>query len=70
MDPDSALQICDELLEDLQDLPEAAEEFAESVHEKVRDVQEWIEARDFVTHGQEFLLRRLRRGVDKWLCDE
>ena len=61
-----ALDFCDELLSDLEDLPERAEDFADSARETVESIREWVEEREIVTDRQAEALGNIRRGVDKW----
>lgn len=66
-DPDDALAFCKELLSDLDDLPERAEDFAHSVQEKVESMSEWIDSNSTVTDRMSAALENIRRGVDRWL---
>jgi hypothetical protein len=42
-DPDAAIAFCRELIEDLEDLPERAEDFVAAVQPKVESMEEWID---------------------------
>lgn len=61
-----ALQLCEDILEMLGDLPERAAEFSESVEDKVLSIMKWAEI-DSVTEAQLQALRNMQRGVEKWL---
>lgn len=60
------LQLCNEILELLPDLPERAEEFADSVEEKVLGIKKWAEI-DCVTEKQVRSLENMKGGVERWL---
>lgn len=62
-----ALDFCDELLTDLDELPERAEDFRDSVREKVESIRDWVEEHETITERQAEALRNIRAGVDKWL---
>jgi len=65
---EDALEIADEILDMIDnDLPEEAEEFAESVEEKVRDIRNWIEDHRHVTERQVEALENMKRGCEKWM---
>lgn len=66
-DPQEAIEFCKELLSDLEDLPERAEEFVDSVTEKVTSMMEWIEENEHVTDKMQDSLRNMRRGCDRWM---
>lgn len=66
-DPDEALTFCRELLSDLDELPERAEDFAHSVKEKVEGMEEWIDSNSAVTERMQGALLNMRGGVDRWL---
>lgn len=67
MDVGEAKAVCHDILEDLEVLPEAAEEFVESVQDKVLGIMETVEVTDRVTVGQRIALENMRGGVDRWL---
>jgi hypothetical protein len=67
MEPDEALDLAEEILTDLDDLPERAEDFKESVLEKVTGMKDWIEEHQAVTEKMATALQNIRAGVDKWL---
>ena len=61
-----ALELCEDILEALPELPERAEEFADSVEEKTLQIKKWAEI-DAVTDGQLIALRNMKKGVYKWI---
>jgi len=67
MDHEEAIEYADEILSDLDNLPERAEEFAESVREKVEGMKDWMEEHQAVTEKMVAALQNIRGGVDKWL---
>lgn len=64
-----ALDLCEEILDLLDDLPttDAAIEFGESVKERVTSIQTWIEDNEFVTPKQVEVLENTKSGVAKWI---
>jgi hypothetical protein len=58
-----------ETLELIDELPEEAEEFGESVREKLEDIMGWAEARNHITEGQVAAVENMDAGVRKWLGD-
>lgn len=62
----NALDLCETLLQDLDDLPERAEEWAENCDETVRGIQEWIEDNEHVTPKQFETLRKIEASVARW----
>ena len=66
-DPEAALDYAQELLGLLDDLPRAAEDFADDVREKVTGVHDWILERGYVTVAQASALENWRAGAVKWL---
>lgn len=63
----SALEMCESILRDLDDLPEAADEFKEGIDDKVSGMREWIKEKNHVTDKMGAALENMRRAVDKWL---
>lgn len=61
-----ALDLCREILDEIDDLPEAAEDFAASVSEKTLSIQEWIEDNEKATDNQMRALRNMLKGIRKW----
>lgn len=67
MDYEEALEFADDLLRDLEELPERAEEFRDGVQEKVEGMREWMMEHEAVTDKMVTALENMRAGVDKWL---
>ena len=65
-DHEAALEYCNELLELLEELPDAAADFVDGVSERVTSMLEWIEDNEHVTENQIVALENMRRGADKW----
>lgn len=61
------VELCEEILDSIGDLPERAEDFASSVSEKVESIQEWIEENDHVTEAQMDALENMKSGVERWM---
>jgi hypothetical protein len=55
-------------LADVPDLPDRAEEFANSVDEKLRSIHEWVTEHDHITDAQQDAVANMISGVDKWLA--
>lgn len=64
---DKAIEQCENILELLDDLPERAEDFADSVREKVESIKGWIEENDHVTDGQINALDNMEGAVLRWI---
>ncbi len=62
-----ALDLCEEILGKLDDLPDEAEEFASSVGEKTESIQNYIERYGRVSPKQKTALENMLEGVDRWL---
>jgi DNA excision repair protein ERCC-4 len=58
--------LIDTALADLDDLPEAAEDFAISVEEKLRSIAEWIEEHEDITQGQQTAVDNMIEGIGRW----
>ena len=67
MEADEAISLCDEILKKIDELPERAEDFGDSVKTKVEDMQIWIEEHNTVTAAQAKALENMNAGVYKWL---
>lgn len=67
MDFEEAIEYAEEILSDLDNLPERAADFAESVREKVEGMKDWMEEHQTVTEKMVTALENIRAGVDKWL---
>lgn len=61
------ISYCDDLLDQIDRLPEVAEEFGESVRSKTKSIQAWIAEHNHVTINQQTALRNMQAGVIKWL---
>lgn len=62
-----AVELCDEILDSLGELPEAAASFSESIEEKVSSMKETIQKSDNVSPNQEKALVNMKEGVQRWL---
>jgi len=67
MDYEEAIELCDDILSSLEDLPEHAEDFSDSVHEKVTSMRDWIDENERVTDKMISALENIQSGVSKWL---
>jgi len=67
MSYEEAMELADDILSDLDDIPERGEEFADSVREKVESMRIWIEENEKVTPLMIVALENMRQGVDRWL---
>lgn len=63
---EDAKVLADLILSKVNDLPEAAEEFAASIEEKTSGILEWIEENDHVTDAQIDALDSMAAGVERW----
>lgn len=74
MMPSEASELCDEIVEAIDDLPEEtiekAKGYFESVRGKAVSMQESIEDRGTVTQPMANALRNMRSGVAKWEHDD
>ena len=66
-DWEKAINLCEEIISLLDDLPEKAEDFGYSIEEKVENIQMWIEQNAHVTPSQFDALDNMLSGVNKWL---
>lgn len=62
-----AVEFCEALLEDIDDLPAKADDFVESVRPKVEGIRDWVTDMRHVTEKQITALENIQKGVDKWL---
>ena len=67
MDWEEALELCEEIEDLLGDLPERAEDFAQSVGEKVDSMREWIEENEHVTEKMVDALENMKEGSERWM---
>lgn len=63
----AAKDLCTEILDDMDNMPDGSEEFAESVELKVKSMQESIEQRGSATPKMLLALENMRHGQLKWL---
>ena len=61
------IEFCDRILESVEELPERAAEFAESVTEKVGSIKSFALAHDRVSSAQENALENMNEGVQRWI---
>lgn len=64
---EEALDLCKEIEELLQDLPDRADDFSRSVGEKIEDMGRWIEENEYVTQNQIDALQNMKSGCEKWI---
>jgi hypothetical protein len=64
---EEADQLCDEILEMIDEIPERGENFGASVMAKVEDIQKTIKETERVTSGQLTALENMKEGVQKWI---
>lgn len=62
-----AIDLCDEILSKLDDLPDEAEDFGLSVGQKAESIKVYIERNGYVTAKQKTALENMLEGVDRWL---
>lgn len=67
MEWEDADELCDEILADIEDIPEAGADFAESVRDKVESIQATIQGNANATDRQVAALENIHAGVKKWL---
>lgn len=58
---------CEQVLLDVDDIPERGESFAEAVREKIESMKEWAEEHEAVTEKMVKALEGMAGGVAKWL---
>jgi len=63
---DEWIQESEELMLELGDLPESAEDFVASVEERLQSITEWVEEHEHVTEKQWQALRSWQAAVGKW----
>lgn len=72
MDADEALELCQEVLELIEeiDFKKAGnpdwDDFSEGVKETAENMQSWIEENDHCTGPQSDALHNMKRGVSRW----
>jgi len=62
-----ALTLANEILANIEELPEAAEDFGASIQEKIESMAEWIETNERVTPKMISALSNMHAGVEKWM---
>lgn len=62
------LEMGEEILEMIDELPSRAQDFGESAADTVRSIMESIESRGFATQGQAVALGNIQSGVEKWFA--
>lgn len=62
-----AVALASSIIEDCDEIPEAGEDFAASVQEKVGSIMETIEELDRVSPNQIRALVNMQSGVARWL---
>lgn len=67
MDVEDGIILCEDLLERIDELPERAEVFTESVRETVSGIMLTIESKNVVTPNQIRALENIADGVNRWL---
>jgi hypothetical protein len=58
---------CERILASITCLPDRAQDFGESVQEKVESIQAWIEDNERVSEAQQTALDNMESGIDRWL---
>lgn len=65
-DTEAFIEKCESLLGDLDDLPDRATDFADSVREKVESMRAWVERNGRVTARMTSALENMAEGLEKW----
>ena len=63
------LRLIDDALDDIEDLPSAAADFAESVEGTLNSIRETIEETGHVTEGQRIACENISGGIARWHRD-
>ena len=66
-DTEVAIELCDAILSLVDQLPERAEEFADSIQTKAINIKAFVEKHDKVTPGQITALENMKSGAEKWI---
>jgi len=53
-------------ISDAGDLPERAEDFADSVAEKLGGIEAWVVENKHITEGQQTAVSNMEAGIGKW----
>ena len=67
VDVKEALEVCEEILEIVPELPERAEEFADSIQTKTLNIKAFVEKEKHVTINQFSALLNMLEGAKKWI---
>lgn len=67
LDWEASLELADETLDMLDELPDEADDFATSVREKCENMKRWIESRGRVTAKMVVAIENMHRGARRWL---
>ncbi len=65
----SAIELADEALEMIDDLPDAAYDFGESVKEKLTDIRSSIIQHNRVSDKQRQAIENMAAGIGRWVRD-
>lgn len=49
------------------DLPERAEDFADSVKEKLESIEVWVEENKHITDSQQNAVANMEAGIGRWM---
>lgn len=66
-DPDAAIEFGNQILSDLGDLPERAEDFVAGKEPVVSGIVDWVDTNSHVTERQAETLCDIRGKVDRWM---
>lgn len=66
MEWEKVLIQCNDILELLDELPDAAEDFVLSVEDKVISIRNWIDVNEHVTEKQATAIENIHQGVLRW----
>ncbi len=66
----AALATARDVLGLCEDVPEAGQEYAESVYEKVSSIMETISSKERVTDRQLEAMQNMRAGLEKWIEED
>lgn len=67
MTPEEAIDLIDEILARVYELPDAGVDFGRSVQEKLESMAEWIDENQHVTPRQLKAIKNMGQGVERWL---
>lgn len=66
-DWEHALEVIEEALASLDDLPERAEDFRESVRDKLESICDWVAEHESITGAQATAVNNMIAGIERWL---